>query len=336
MTYVFWLAECDLRHGSLVGGKATGLAALLRQDFRVPPGFVIGTDAYQDFVSESGLDGTIRELLVRADSLQAQAEAGARIMSLFVEREPQPLLRHEFLQAYRTLGEPPVAVRSSAISEDGAEASFAGVHETQLWVEGTGALVRAVVDCWASLFTPQALAYYRRVGVRPEETAMGVVVQAMVPAEAAGVMLTIDPLTGDRSQITIEASFGIGEAVVAGEVTPDRYAVDKVTLDLRSRVLSAKHVAYRFDRETGGLRLVDVPAGQQCLPCLSDEEVLEVARLGTRVEQALGGAQDIEWAIGPERAIYLLQARPETTWSRRPGARALRLHRSRSIDLHRQ
>jgi phosphoenolpyruvate synthase/pyruvate phosphate dikinase len=178
------------------------------------------------------------------------------------------------------------------------------------------------VRCWASLFTPQALSYFRRVEIRADETAMGVVVQTMVAAETAGVMLTLDPVTGDRSQITIEGSFGLGEAVVAGEVTPDRYAVDKVTLEIRSRMLSAKHVAYRFDPAHGGVRLVEVPDEEQKLACLSDEEALEVATLGKRVERALGAPQDIEWAIGPGdsgiREVFLLQTRPEIVWTDRP------------------
>ena len=148
----------------------------------------------------------------------------------------------------------------------------------------------------------------------------------MVPAEAAGVMLTLDPITGDRSQITIEASFGLGEAVVLGEVTPDRFALDKVTLEIRSRTLSAKHAAYRFDPEAGEVRLVDVPVEQQRLACLSDQEVVEVASLGKRVERALGAPQDIEWAIGPEREVHLLQTRPETVWSQR------RAESSASVD----
>lgn len=151
---------------------------------------------------------------------------------------------------------------------------------------------------------------------------MGVVVQMMVPAEAAGVMITIDPVSGDRSQISIEASYGLGLGVVGGEITPDRYEVDKVTLELRSRTIMPKQAAYRFDAEAGEVRFVDVPPELWGAPCLSDEEVVAIAELGKRVERALGGPQDVEWAIGPgpsgKREVFLLQARPETVWSRRP------------------
>jgi pyruvate,water dikinase len=300
----------------VVGGKAIGLGSLIRADLRVPPGFAICADAYREFVSESALGDRIGELLAGVESVRAESEASRRLRLLFEERELQPPLREACARAYADLGEPPVAVRSSAIGEDAAEASFAGQHETCLWIQGADAVGRAVVRCWTSLFTPQALAYFRRVGVRPEETAMGVVVQAMVFAESAGVMMTLDPVTGDRSQITIEGTFGLGLAVVGGEVTPDRYTVDKVLLDIRSRTISRKHVARRFDASSGEVRLVAVPADDQRLPCLSDEEVVELAALGKRVERALGAPQDIEWAVGPGRELHLLQTRPETGWRR--------------------
>jgi pyruvate,water dikinase len=140
----------------------------------------------------------------------------------------------------------------------------------------------------------------------------------MVAAETAGVMFTLDPVTGDRSQITIEASFGLGDAVAAGHVTPDRYAVDKVTLAIRSRTIAAKQVASRFDAGLGGVRLVDVPADERERPSLSDEKAVAVATLGKRVERAIGAPQDVEWAIAPDGEVYLLQTRAETVWSQRP------------------
>jgi phosphoenolpyruvate synthase/pyruvate phosphate dikinase len=325
VSYVFALDGCEPHLAEVVGGKAIGLGSLLREGLRVPHGFAVGTHAYREFVAETGLDRAIHELLQGTESLEAQAEASERIRLLFEERELGATLRDELARAHEGLGGDgrlPVAVRSSAISEDATEASFAGEHETYLWIQGADAVAQAVVRCWASLFTPQALSYFCRVDLRADETAMGVVVQTMVAAEAAGVMFTIDPVTGDRSQISIEGSFGLGQAVVAGEVTPDRYTVDKVTLEIRSRTLSPKQIAYRFDPEHGHVRLVDVPYEEQKLACLSNEEAVEVATLGKRVEQALGAPQDIEWAIGPgasdTRELFLLQTRPETVWSQRP------------------
>jgi pyruvate,water dikinase len=325
MTYTIPLHGCEPYLAEVVGGKAVGLASLLREDLRVPPGFALNTHAYREFVGETGLDRAIQKLLVGVESLQAQAAASERIGLLFAERELQGPLRDELSRAYEGLGgdgQLPVAVRSSAISEDAAEASFAGEHETYLWIQGPDAVAGAVLRCWASLFTPQALAYFRHVSLPAHETAMAVVVQETVQAEAAGAMATIDPITGDPSQITIEGSFGLGTAVVGGDVTPDRYCVDKVTLEIRSRTLAPKLVADRFDAELAEVRRVDVPVEEQELACLADEEVVELASLGKRVERALGAPQDIEWAIGPgvtgAREVFLLQTRPETVWSYRP------------------
>jgi len=316
MSYLFPLEGCEPRLAEVVGGKAVGLGWLMREELRVPPGFAVGTHAYREFVTDTGLDRTIHDLLKDAGSVDEQAEVSRRIRSLFDEHEAGSALREELAQAYERLGvDRPVAVRSSAISEDAAAASFAGEHDTFLWVVGEEEVVRAVLACWASLFTPQALAYFGRVGLHPDESAMGVVVQAMVAAEAAGAMMTLDPVTGDRSQITIEGSYGLGEAVVAGEVNPDRYAVDKITLEIRSRTVSAKHVASRFAPTLGEVRLGEVPLAEQLLPCLSDDEIVALATLGKRVERSLRAAQDIEWAIDASREVHLLQTRPETVWS---------------------
>jgi phosphoenolpyruvate synthase/pyruvate phosphate dikinase len=309
--HVLWLEECgaDADAARLVGGKAVGLGHLVRQGHRVPPGFAVSTAAYREALAAGGRPATV------GDRLAAEIAA-----------------------AYRRLGragdeDPPVAVRSSATAEDTAEASFAGQQDTYLWVRGAGAVLAHVSRCWASLFTDRAVAYRARLGIGDDEVAMGVVVQAMVPAEAAGVLLTLDPLTGDRSQVTIEAAYGLGTAVVEGEVTPDRFAVDKVTLELRSRSVGEKAFAYRFDPAAGRVARVEVPADDRARPCLDDAEVAELAGLGKRVEQALGLPQDVEWAIGPPaapgtgtgapgaaggRELWLLQARPETVWSRRP------------------
>lgn len=325
MGTIVWLEECTPDRAELVGGKAIGLGHLLRQGLQVPPGFAVSADAYRRFIEGVGLAGEISQALEGADDPDAQQRASERIRALFREAGEAEGILEEVGAAYEVLGNgrpAPVAVRSSATAEDSADASFAGQQETYLWIVGPEQVRRHVLECWASLFTPQAIAYRAHLGMRHDEVAIGVVVQAMVEAEAAGVMITLDPVTGDRSQIAIEASYGLGLAVVGGEVTPDRYAVDKVTLELRSRELSSKHVAYRFDAGTGAVRAFDVPEDQRGQACLTDEEVVAIAEIGKRVERALGCPQDIEWAVGPgasgERQIFLLQARPETVWSRRP------------------
>ena len=280
--FVLSLDECTPDHAPLVGGKAVGLGRLLREGMRVPPGFVVTTAAY---------------------------------------RARPPTLPDEIAAAYSRLcgsSAQPVAIRSSATAEDLADASFAGQQETYLWILGAEQVVQHVERCWASLFSPQATAYRAHRNLDVQDLAMGVVVQRMVPAEAAGVMLTIDPVNGDPSQIAIEAAYGLGAAVVNGEVTPDRFGIDKVTLEIRARALARKPVAYRFEPSVQGIRLQPVPDAEQAEPCLTDPEIVELASLGKRLERALGAAQDIEWAIAPGREIFLLQTRPETVWSQKP------------------
>jgi pyruvate,water dikinase len=298
VTYVHPLDGRAAQPG-VVGGKAVGLALLVGQAVRVPPGFVVTTRAYRDFVADARLLGAIRELVEGAGTFREQAHASAQIRRLFEARDPADGLREALARAYEELGggeQLPLAVRSSATGEDEAGASLAGRYESYLWIRGTQDLARAVRRCWASLFSERAIASLRHTRAGVDEPAMGVVVQAMVPAEAAGVMFTIDPVTGDPSQITIEGSVGLGTAVVGGEVTPDCFCVDKVTLEIRSRTLA-----------------------DGC-GCIADAEAVALAGVAKQLERAFGVPQDIEWAIAsPGREIYVLQSRPETVWSRRRG-----------------
>lgn len=328
MEHVLELCDCEVEARDRVGGKALGLGSLLREGLRVPDGFVLTTDAYREGVVFPGLQSEVARMLDGADTVEAQHVAADRIRAMFERVELAEGVGSELAVAYRRLCggafDAPVAVRSSATAEDLADASFAGQSETYLWIRGVDAVARAVLRCWGSLFTPQAIAYRRHLGMGLDGLAMAVVVQRMVDARSAGVMITLDPVTGDRSQITIESSLGLGVAVVGGEVTPDRYAVDKVTFDIRSRVLGDKAIAYRFDPRAGEVAVEEVAADDREQPSLSDDEVCELARLGRQVERAQGGPQDVEWAIGPgpegPRQLFLLQMRPETVWSRKRAA----------------
>lgn len=317
---VLGFEDCTRDCAQLVGGKATGLGALLRERFQVPPGFAITTAAYRRHVAHNALSGELERLLADASTYEAQLRASEEIRLLFEGCVPPPEVEEAILRAYAELcqqAELPVAVRSSATNEDSAGASFAGQQETYLWIIGDRELLRHVVRCWASLFTAQALAYRSHLGTDISDLAMGVVVQRMVAAEAAGVLLTIDPITGDESTIVIEGAYGLGAAVVNGEVTPDHVSVDKAQLAIRSKSIGAKSIAYRFDSSGQGTRREAVQRDLQDKPCFSDAEIVELARLGKQMEQAMGCAQDIEWAIGPGREIFLLQARPETVWSQK-------------------
>ncbi len=321
MRYVLPLEGCQSSSLPAVGGKAVGLWELLRRGLPVPPGFVVTTEAYRDFVASEGLERELRRWLEYAQqSVEAQLEASGQIRELFTGRQPPSFLVEEVAGAYARLGEPPVAVRSSAVGEDAKTASFAGEHESFLWVCGAGEVARAVLRCWASLFSPQALSYFAHLGYSPAEAAMGVVVQHMVDAKAAGVMITLDPVTGDPSQVTVEATYGLGLAVVGGEVTPDRFAVDKVTLEVRGVRVGTKSVAYRYDPTWGRVVAAPVAEAEAQRPCLSEHQVQELARMGRQLERELGRAQDVEWAMDAQGRFFLVQTRPETVWSNRPRA----------------
>jgi pyruvate,water dikinase len=331
-----WFADIRLADRPLVGGKGASLGELTAAGIRVPPGFVVTTAAFEAALAAIDPGGAIRAQIERLgqDDLPAVTAAADSIRERFLGAALPPALSAAISAAYRQLAGPasPVAVRSSATSEDSAEASFAGLQDTLLCIEGSDAVVRALAACWASLYSRESVSYRRRLKLPERQVSMGVVVQRMLASRASGVMFTRSPVSGDRSVIAIEGSFGLGSAIVSGEVTPDKYVVNKVTGEIISRTLSAK--ALRHVRAAdGGVCVEALGEREQRLPALSDPEVRELAALGKQVERHYGAAQDIEWAIaadadGVER-IHLLQSRPETVWSQRdarpvaqPAARA--------------
>ncbi len=293
---------------SLVGGKALGLGRLLRANATVPPGFVLTADAFQLFLQANGLQSQLAEL--------AQAEQGAeeRVLAALRAAGWPSELRSEIAGAYRELlalaGEVPVAVRSSATAEDSAVASFAGQHATLLNVEGEASVFEAIVACWASLYGATAL-YYRRAKAIDGTPAMAVVVQALVQAEASGVAFTLDPVSGDRDLVLIEAAWGLGEGVVSGIVTPDHFAIRKRDGSIARREIASKKLRVVPDA-AGGTRNEAVPAELASRAVLSDEQAVDLARTAARIETDAGCPQDIEWALA-NGTFYILQARPITT-----------------------
>jgi pyruvate,water dikinase len=212
----------------------------------------------------------------------------------------------EIAHAYRALGEPAVAVRSSALGEDSAASTFAGLQDTYLWVQGADGVCAAVRDCWASLANPEAVAYRERMGIEGKP-AMGVTVQLMVDAAVSGVMFTCNPVSGDPSTVAVNASWGLGLAVVGGEVTPDEYRVSKVTGEVLHRAIGPKLIEYG----PGGERS-DVPAERREAACLDDQRLAELVEVARRVERHFGRHQDIEWAIDRDGELFMLQSRPVT------------------------
>ncbi|MFQ5418975.1 MAG: PEP/pyruvate-binding domain-containing protein, partial [Anaerolineae bacterium] len=215
----------------------------------------------------------------------------------------------------------PVAVRSSATAEDLPGASFAGQQDTYLWIVGIEAVLSHVRKCWASLYTARAIVYRIEKGFPHEKVFMSVGVQKMVNAKTAGVMFTLNPINGDRSKVVIDASWGLGEAVVGGEVTPDNYMVDKIALEIIRRAISPKMIEYRANPQEKRVDRVDVEPARQTVQCLTDKEILALTKYAKIAEKHYGRPQDLEWAIdadlAPPRNIVLLQSRPETVWSDR-------------------
>jgi len=210
----------------------------------------------------------------------------------------------------------PLAVRSSATTEDAEDLSFAGLQDTFLWVMGAQAVLNRVRSCWASLYSVPSIAYRRSHRIPENTVAMAVVVQRMVEARSAGVMFTRSPLTGDRSVVTIEATWGLGPALVSGEVTPDRFVISKITGEISVRHISDKHIQH-VPAARGGTREVDTPENLRRESSVSDQELAALKDIARKVERHYGRPQDIEWAIDRSGEILVLQSRPETVWSAR-------------------
>jgi pyruvate,water dikinase len=335
--YTRSLAELRGADADAFGGKSANLGELLGAGIPVPPGFALSADAYRAFVEETGLAGATASALARArpDDVAALAAASKSIAEAMRFAPLPDVVRVEVAEAYGGLAneeaEPPVAVRSSALGEDSAEASYAGQQESFLWVRGVEHVCDAVRDCWASLFTPQAISYRLTLG-SAEEAAMGVTVQAMVDAEISGVLFTCNPVSGDPSMVALNASWGLGIGVVGGELTPDDYLVSKITGEVVRRTVSTKQVEYVPDPAGRGTIRRDVSADLRDEPCLGDEELAALVDVGRRVERHYGFHQDVEWAIARSQplsdALLVLQARPVTTRSKaatKPSSSALSL-----------
>ncbi len=212
-------------------------------------------------------------------------------------------------------------MRSSATAEDLPDASFAGQQDTYLWIRGIESVLRHAKQCFSSLFTARAIGYRARMKFDHEQVALSVGIQKMANSRAAGVMFTLNPANGDRSSIVINANFGFGESVVSGEVTPDEFLVNKVSLELMKRSISKKDFYYAVDRQSHSCSRHELPLERQSVQSILDEDVVELAHMGKLIEQHYGRPMDIEWAVdgnmGKGSNLFILQARPETVWSLR-------------------
>lgn len=314
----FTLPLPDARDAAVAGGKGASLGELARAGLAVPAGFVVTASAFTAALSAAGRAGVAAPV-----PPEVAAAIGEAYAALVPDAGAGP--------------DSGVAVRSSATAEDSADASFAGLQDTYLGIRGSASVVEHVRRCWASLYNDEAVAYRRRIGLPETELAMAVVVQRMVAPRAAGVMFTRSPVTGDRSVVAIEGTWGLGSALVAGDVTPDSFAVSKVTGEITGRRVAAKPRLHALTPGGSGVTVGDTPEHLRGEPCLTDDEIAALAAAARRVEAHYGVPQDIEWAVrdgdgDAESRIVLLQSRPETVWSARSAAGPVAVPRARAAD----
>ncbi len=306
--------ELDRTKLAWVGGKGANLGEMTRHDFPVPEGFCITTRAYRELIaSDEGLEELFRRLDgVEADAIEEIRQLGEAIRTRIRELPLNEDLQAQIVEAWKKLGEEHFyAVRSSATAEDLPDASFAGQQDTYLNVKGADELIAKVRACWASLFTDRAIVYRVKNHFPHREVALSVVVQRMVKPDVSGIMFTADPLSENRTIISIDASFGLGEAIVSGKVSPDLYLFDKRRKKILKKELGPKEMGI-FPLEEGGTveRALDEEMRQRF--ALFDEQIEELAQLGMKIEEYYGAPQDIEWCL-EDGTFYIVQSRPITS-----------------------
>ncbi len=329
MDYVLRFQEVDKNSLPMVGGKNASLGEMIKAGIRVPPGFAVTTESYQNFITETGIQDDIFRVLsaLKTGDIASLNAASAQIQGMIQDSTLAEDIKQAIEKAYGELCDNcqvvamPVAVRSSATAEDLPNASFAGQQDTYLWIQGAQEVIEKVQYCWASLFTPRAIDYRVKNHFPHEKVLISVGVQKMVNSKAAGVMFTLNPTDGDLSKVVIEGSWGLGETVVSGSVNPDKFVVDKVVMETSDKTISTKHIECVYDPQAGKVVDTDVDQDMQCKCCLEDQEVKALVSLAKVIERHYQRPMDIEWAIDKDLAfpenIFIVQARPETVWSRR-------------------
>jgi pyruvate,water dikinase len=316
---IHWLHDCTDPVAAGLGGKGASLVRLQNAGFLVPPGFVVGADGYQEWLNHNDLLPELGTILavpnLRLPKIAREASAPLRA-KLDATQLPEWVCS-EVLDAYERLREltgrdPVVAVRSSALSEDGDTSSSAGLYETYLNIRTPDAVLESLSRCYRSLWSSRAIQYRAFKNIDSRLEAMAVVVMEMVPAEVSGVAFTVNPVTSNSDEIVINATWGLGEALVSGRVTPDSFVVRKADLAVTSREVYEKELMVLPDPSgASGTISAEVPAEQRSLRSLSDEDVRRVAHTCARIEEHHGCAQDVEWAFHAGQ-IYVLQSRPVT------------------------
>jgi len=314
---VVWFDEVTKEDIATVGGKGANLGEMTSAHIPVPPGFIVTANAYYDFLEKAKIKDKIRELLGHLDVNDSRRlqQAAEEVKQMILNAAMPPEIAKEIRESYAKLGRGLVAVRSSATAEDLPEASFAGQQRTFLNVEGEEEVVTAVQGCWASLFEPRAIFYREQQGFDHLKVGLAVPVQKMVQSVASGVIFTIEPVTSDSSKIVIEAVFGLGEAIVSGDVTPDLYIVDKngLTISTKKIAKQERQLVKNPDADDKETNIwVPVPEPMQTQQKVTDEEVIELAKIAGQIEKHYQFPQDIEWAKGDGK-LFIVQSRPVTT-----------------------
>jgi pyruvate,water dikinase len=329
MDYILDFEKLDKNSLPIVGGKNASLGEMIKAAIQVPPGFAVTTDSYLLFITDAGIKDPIIDTVsdLNPDDVEALNNASTDVQALIKKTLMPQAVGQAIKDGYSRLCEKcavesvPVAVRSSATAEDLPTASFAGQQDTYLWIQGADQVITHVQNCWASLYTPRAIAYRIKNDFPHEKVLISVGVQKMVNSKAAGVMFTLNPTNGDISKVLIEGNWGLGETVVSGSVNPDKFVVDKVMMEINERSISTKHIECVYDLEKGEVVDADVDEDMQCTCCLTDDEIKALVRAAKNIEDHYGRPMDIEWAIDkdisfPEN-MFIVQARPETVWSQR-------------------
>lgn len=308
---ILWFKEINKNDLQLVGGKGANLGEMYNNDIPVPNGFVVTSTAYFDFINKTSLAHKIRTELtgINVNNSKELFEVSKRIQSAFLQSDFPTYLKNEVRDYYHTLSgeyDKKVAVRSSATAEDLPDASFAGQQETFLNIVGYKNVAHNILKCWASLFEPRAIFYRTEKGFSHLKVGIAVPVQLMVESEVSGIMFTINPITNNSNEISIEAAFGLGQPIVSGEITPDEYVVSKKD----SKIIS-KHIVPQKTMltEKGNVEVSNVFSKSQKL---EDSYVLKLAELGKKIEEHYGNPQDIEWSY-EKKHLYIVQSRPVTT-----------------------
>jgi pyruvate, water dikinase len=315
---IAWFEDVNKNDIGLVGGKGANLGELTQAKIPVPPGFIVTSEAYFDFIKSTKLEEFISHYLKDLDVNDSNAltEIADQIKAKINNSTMPDFIVDEIKAAYAKLGDISVAVRSSATAEDLPEASFAGQQRTFLNVKGESDVVKAVQGCWASLFEPRAIFYRAEHNFDHLKVGIAVPVQKMVVSESSGVMFTIEPLQSDKTKILIEAIFGLGELIVSGDVTPDQYLLDKEKLKILEKHINKQEWQMvgtaSSKRELEGNERLKIAADKQGLQKLSDTDIVALAKIGKSIEDLYGSSQDIEWAKEKDK-LYIVQARPVTT-----------------------